>query len=106
VRSLRYPTVPLQRSASRPAIRTTARSADIVGVRTEGVTRAAPLHDVLSHLVFAAHGDDVVFTMVDGNVLMEDGEVTVADADAIRQEAHDIDLDLEEARKTAQDAKP
>jgi cytosine/adenosine deaminase-related metal-dependent hydrolase len=80
--------------------------ADVVGIETEGVTRAAPLHDVLSHLVFAAHGDDVVFTMVDGNVLMEDGEVTVADADAIRQDARDIDLDLEAARATAQKQKP
>ena len=32
--------------------------------------------------------------------------LTVADAEAIRQDAHDIDLDLEEARKTAQKEKP
>jgi len=80
--------------------------ADVIGVQTEGVTRATPLHEVLSHLVFAARGSDVRFTMVDGNVLMEDGEVTVADADTIRQHAHDIDLDLEAARKTAQKARP
>lgn len=67
--------------------------ADIIGLTTE-VTRAAPLHDVLSHLVFSARGDDVQFTMVDGNVLMADGEVQVADADRIREEAMDIDLDL------------
>ncbi len=80
--------------------------ADVVGIQTDGVTRATPLHDVLSHLVFAAHGDDVVFTMVDGDVLLEDGEVTVAGADEIREAASDIDLDLEEARETARDAKP
>ena len=80
--------------------------ADIVGVQTDGVTRATPLHDVLSHLVFAAHGDDVAFTMVDGEVLLEDGEVTVVDASEIRRQAHAIDLDLEAARETAQDAKP
>ena len=80
--------------------------ADIVGVQTEGVTRATPLHDVLSHLVFAARGDDVVFTMVDGDVLVEDGEVTVVDANAIREQARDIDLDLDRARQTARDAKP
>jgi len=80
--------------------------ADIVGVQTEGVTRATPLHDVLSHLVFGAHGDDVAFTMVDGDILYERGSVTVADAEAIRQRAHDIDLDLEAARETAQQAKP
>lgn len=79
--------------------------ADIIGVRTD-VTRASPLHDVLSHLVFAAHGDDVVFTMVDGKVLMEDGEVTVVDADAIREDAKAIDLDLEDARESARAVRP
>lgn len=79
--------------------------ADIVGITTE-CTRATPLHDVFSHLVFGAHGDDVEFTMVDGNVLMRDGELTTADADAIRAEANAIDLDLEEARRAAQKQKP
>ena len=67
--------------------------ADIVGLTTDP-TRATPLHDVLSHLVFAAHGDDVAFTMVDGEVLYEDGELAVADAHAIREEARTVDLDL------------
>jgi cytosine/adenosine deaminase-related metal-dependent hydrolase len=67
--------------------------ADIIGLTTD-VTRAAPLHDVLSHLVFSARGEDVEFTMVDGNVLMADGEVQTADADRIRREAKAIDLDL------------
>ena len=79
--------------------------ADIVGVRTD-ITRATPLHDVLSHLVFAAHGDDVVFTMVDGEVLMEEGDVTVVDADAIRDQADAIDLDLEDARESARKVRP
>ena len=67
--------------------------ADIVGLTTDP-TRATPVHDVLSHLVFAAHGDDVAFTMVDGEVLYEDGELAVADAHAIREEARTVDLDL------------
>jgi len=81
--------------------------ADLVGLTTD-VTRAVPLHDVLSHLVFAARESDVEFTMVDGEVLYEDGEVTVVDADAIREEARAVaaDMDLSEARKQAQDAKP
>ena len=72
--------------------------ADIVGLSTD-LTRATPLHDVLSHLVFAAHGDDVAFTMVDGKVLYENGELVVADAGAIREEARRVarDLDLNEA---------
>jgi len=68
--------------------------ADIVGLTTDP-TRATPVHDVLSHLVFAAHGDDVAFTMVDGEVLYEDGELAVADAHAIREEARTVDLDLD-----------
>jgi len=70
--------------------------ADIVGLSTD-LTRATPLHDVLSHLVFAAHGDDVAFTMVDGEVLYEDGELTVADAPAIREEARRVARDLDTA---------
>jgi len=74
--------------------------ADIIGVSTD-TTRAVPLHDTLSYLVFAAHSDDVSFTMVDGTVLMKDGDVTVADAEAIRQTARDIadSMDIEAARE-------
>jgi len=81
--------------------------ADIVGLDTD-LTRATPLHDVLSHLVFAAHGDDVRFTMVDGNVLMEQGEVTTIDADAVRSQASTmgLEMDLEEERRSAQERKP
>jgi len=81
--------------------------ADIVGLSTDA-TRATPLHDVYSYLVFAAHGEDVEFTMVDGEVLMEDGTVTVADADEIRRQATEIAaaMDLSEARANAQELKP
>jgi 5-methylthioadenosine/S-adenosylhomocysteine deaminase len=81
--------------------------ADIVGLSTD-LTRATPLHDVLSHLVFAAHGDDVRFTMVDGTVLQEDGEVTAIDAEAVRREASEVGLgmDLEDARRSARQWKP
>lgn len=79
--------------------------ADIIGIDT-GVTRATPLHDPLSHLVFGAHGDDVVFTMVDGTVLMDDGEVTTVDADAVRERAADVGLSLEEYRQEARKVKP
>jgi cytosine/adenosine deaminase-related metal-dependent hydrolase len=81
--------------------------ADIVGLDTD-LTRAVPLHDVFSHLVFSAHGDDVQFTMVDGNVLMADGEVTVVDAEEIRRRGAEIGvgMDLEEEREAAQAQKP
>ncbi|MFB6297023.1 MAG: 5'-deoxyadenosine deaminase [Salinirussus sp.] len=81
--------------------------ADVIGLTTD-VTRATPLHDVLSHLVYAARAADVQFTMVDGEVLMRDGEVTVVDADAVREEAQQTadDLDMEAARERAQQVKP
>ncbi|OYR39120.1 MULTISPECIES: 5'-deoxyadenosine deaminase [unclassified Halorubrum] len=81
--------------------------ADIIGLSTD-LTRATPLHDVLSHLVFAAHGDDVQFTMVDGTVLQDDGVVTAIDAESVRREASEIglDMDLEEARESARKQKP
>jgi 5-methylthioadenosine/S-adenosylhomocysteine deaminase len=62
--------------------------ADIVGLTTD-LTRATPIHDLLSHLVFAAHGDDVQFTMVDGEVLYE-GEAMTVDAQAVRTRANEL----------------
>ncbi|WP_435360341.1 5'-deoxyadenosine deaminase [Haloarchaeobius sp. DFWS5] len=62
--------------------------ADIVGLTTD-ITRATPVHDVYSHLVFAAHGDDVRFTMIDGDVRYDDGE-HVVDAAAVREQAREI----------------
>ncbi|WP_226042639.1 5'-deoxyadenosine deaminase [Natrinema sp. DC36] len=79
--------------------------ADIVGIRTD-ITRATPLHDVLSHLVFGAHGEDVMFTMVDGDVLVENGEVTTVDAEIIRQQADDVGLSIESHREAAKEVKP
>ncbi|WP_266074794.1 5'-deoxyadenosine deaminase [Haladaptatus caseinilyticus] len=70
--------------------------ADIIGLTTD-VTRATPLYDPLSHAVFGAHGDDVEFTMVAGEVLQQNGEVLAADADAIRAEANEIAAGLDVA---------
>jgi len=81
--------------------------ADIIGLSTDH-TRAVPMHDVFSYLVYAAHSDDVQFTMVDGNVLQKDGQVVVADADQIRQQASEVGLamDLEAERESARKQKP
>ena len=62
--------------------------ADLIGLSTDK-SRATPIHDVLSHLVFAAHGDDVQFTMVDGNVVY-DGKMTTIDGDAVRERAREL----------------
>ena len=61
-------------------------AADVIGITTD-LTRATPVHDPLSHLVYAAHGDDVTFTMVDGTVRYDGGEHVGIDAAAVRERA-------------------
>ena len=63
-------------------------TADIVGVRTDS-SRAVPLHDVYSYLVYAATGTDVAFTMVDGEVVVSDGSITTVDAEAVFRRARE-----------------
>ncbi|MFA1612011.1 5'-deoxyadenosine deaminase [Halobellus rubicundus] len=72
-------------------------TADVIALDTD-LTRATPLHDPLSHLVFAAHGDDVTFTMVDGEVVYDAafGGLQTGDADAIRRRAREVAADLRE----------
>jgi 5-methylthioadenosine/S-adenosylhomocysteine deaminase len=67
--------------------------ADLVGLTTDS-ERATPIHDPVSHLVFAAHGDDVEFTMVDGRVRYADGEHVGVDAAAIRERAQNYAEEL------------
>ena len=62
--------------------------ADVIGLSTD-VSRATPVTDVHSHLVYAAHGDDVEFTMVDGEVVY-DGEPTRVDAERVRERAQEL----------------
>jgi cytosine/adenosine deaminase-related metal-dependent hydrolase len=70
--------------------------ADVVGLSTDAM-RSAPIHDVFSYLVFAAHGDDVAFTMVDGEVRYDEGEHVGVDADSVRERAREYDLGLAES---------
>ncbi|ELZ35061.1 N-ethylammeline chlorohydrolase [Halogeometricum pallidum JCM 14848] len=68
--------------------------ADVVALDTD-ITRATPLHDPLSHLVFAAHGDDVTFTMVDGRIVYDEafGGLQTGDADDIRRRARTVEFE-------------
>ncbi|WP_277553241.1 5'-deoxyadenosine deaminase [Halobaculum limi] len=68
-------------------------TADVLGIDTD-LTRATPVHDPISHLVFAAHGDDVRFTMVDGDVVYDEaaGGHQTLDAERIRAEANAFDV--------------
>ena len=60
--------------------------ADVIGLSADRA-RTTPIHDPVSHLVYAAHGDDVAFTMVDGTVRYDDGEHVGVDAGEIRERA-------------------
>jgi cytosine/adenosine deaminase-related metal-dependent hydrolase len=62
--------------------------ADIIGVRTD-TSRAVPLHDVYSYLVYAATGSDVAFTMVDGEVVVSEGAIRTVDAESVYRRARE-----------------
>jgi 5-methylthioadenosine/S-adenosylhomocysteine deaminase len=53
-----------------------------------------PRHDFVSHLVYAARGSDVRHTICDGQVLVQDGEVTTLNAEAVRKRAAEHAADL------------
>lgn len=72
--------------------------ADIVGMTTD-VTRATPVNDVFSHIVYAAHGDDVEFTMVDGEVLYDGSEHVGIDAAGVRERARECATELNASLK-------
>jgi 5-methylthioadenosine/S-adenosylhomocysteine deaminase len=46
--------------------------------------RLQPIYDVLSHLVYVVRSSDVVTTIIDGQVVVENGEVTTLDAADIK----------------------
>jgi 5-methylthioadenosine/S-adenosylhomocysteine deaminase len=48
-----------------------------------------PVHDVVSHLVYAARGADVRHTICDGQVLMRDREVLTMDAERVKERARE-----------------
>lgn len=67
---------------------TAGRRADLVVVDLESVF-IAPVHRVASALVFNAAPADVTHVIVDGRVLVDDGEVTMLDEAALLAEATD-----------------
>ncbi len=57
-----------------------------------------PMYNVYSHLVYAASGHDVVATLVNGQVLMENRKLTTLDVDAVMEDVNRIAQDI--VRKT------
>jgi 5-methylthioadenosine/S-adenosylhomocysteine deaminase len=64
----------------------TGKRADLIQVAFDDV-HFVPTYDVISHLVYVADEQDVASTVVDGKVLMRDGEMLTIDAARVREEA-------------------
>jgi 5-methylthioadenosine/S-adenosylhomocysteine deaminase len=62
------------------------KRADLIVVDRR-LPHAAPTHDVYSHLVYAARGSDVRATIVDGDVVVENGEHSVLDRSQVLADA-------------------
>jgi 5-methylthioadenosine/S-adenosylhomocysteine deaminase len=65
---------------------TPGRRADLIQVSMAD-PHFTPLYDVISHLVYVAHGQDVASTVVEGKVLMRDGKVLTIDTERVKLEA-------------------
>jgi 5-methylthioadenosine/S-adenosylhomocysteine deaminase len=65
------------------------KRADLVIVSTSRA-RLTPLYDPVSHIVYAAHGDDVRTVMVNGRMLMRDRKMLTLDEGAVLAEARTI----------------
>jgi 5-methylthioadenosine/S-adenosylhomocysteine deaminase len=64
-----------------------AKKADLITVATSRA-RQTPLYDPVSHLVYVTRGDDVRTTIVNGKVLMRDGQVQTLDRAAVVRDAN------------------
>jgi len=70
--------------------------ADLIQVALDDV-HFVPTYDILSHLVYVADEQDVAATVVDGRVLMLDGEFRTLDTARIAREARALAARIEEA---------
>ena len=68
---------------------TVGRRADLIQVRLDR-PHLIPLYDVISHLVYAARADDVTTVVVDGKVVMRNGDVSTLDLETIRAQVRHI----------------
>ncbi len=63
--------------------------ADLIQVSFDDV-HFVPTYDVISHLVYVADEQDVATVIVDGNVLMQDGELLTIDTQRVAREAKEL----------------
>jgi 5-methylthioadenosine/S-adenosylhomocysteine deaminase len=67
------------------------KRADIIVVSTSAL-RMQPMYNPFSHLVYAASGHDVVLTVIDGVVVMEDRRLTGMDPEPVLARARSAGL--------------
>lgn len=65
------------------------KRADLIQVSFDN-PRFDPLYNVVSHLVYVATGEDVVTSIIDGQIVMMDGEVSTIDVAKMRQDVEAI----------------
>ena len=70
--------------------------ADLIQVELNK-TQQLPLYDVISHLVYVVDSNDVVSTVVDGRVLMEERKVLTIDEEALRNKVQVRSQEIREA---------
>ena len=73
--------------ADRVGSLTVGRRADVIQVSFDDV-HFVPTYDVISHLVYVADEQDVASVVVDGRLLMRDGELLTIDTSRVREEAN------------------
>lgn len=66
------------------------KKADIILIDMKDGVHLNPLHDVISNLVYSCNGSDVITTIVDGNILMENRVLNGIDEDYVKQKCREL----------------
>lgn len=53
-----------------------------------------PIHNIVSHIVYAASGSDVSTTIIDGKIVMQDRKLVTLNEDEILKNAQKVSEDL------------
>ena len=72
------------------------KHADVIQIAFDDVHHV-PTYDVISHLVYVNDEQDVVAVVVDGKILMKDGEILSIDTERVRAEANELAARIQDA---------
>ena len=78
------------------------KRADLIIIDTDA-PHLTPIYHPDSHLVYAARGSDVVTSMVNGRILMEDRRLTTIDEAAVMERAKEIAEEIRQSINTDRD---